>query len=106
MRYIRRTRRDRVLALLQARRNMWVPVYKLVREGGAQWQCRVLELRRSGHCILNRVEYRGGECLSWYQLCDADKTFPLGFRLVALIQVTTCPSRVPRPSGCGGAGHE
>lgn len=71
------TRRNRVLALLKSRRGRWVPVFELMREGGAQFQTRVFELRREGFDIRNRIERRNGEVLSRYCLLEAGQTAPL-----------------------------
>jgi len=62
------TQRSRLLALLQSRRGQWVPLPEILSLGFSQFGARILELRRSGHAILNKTEHRAGKVVSWYRL--------------------------------------
>ena len=82
---IRRTRESqaaRILALLQEARGGEVPAPDLVAIS-LQYSARILELRRAGHHIVNRVEAVNGQRRGF-------------FRLVAIN--TAAPARVQAPS--------
>lgn len=65
----RDTQRERVLALLKAHEGRWVPLPDILALGIAQFGARILELRRSGHVIENRIERDdNGIVHSWYRL--------------------------------------
>lgn len=63
----RETQRDRILALLKEREGHWVPLYEITALA-AQYNTRVLELRRAGHIIENRTEHRDGVVHSWFRI--------------------------------------
>jgi hypothetical protein len=67
------TQRSRLLNLLQSRHGQWVPLPEILSLGFSQFGARILELRRSGHAITNKTEYRAGKVLSWYRL-DSEPT--------------------------------
>ena len=50
----RGTQRGRILRLLKENSNQWVPSYRLA-EIALQYGARVLELRRAGYTIENKV---------------------------------------------------
>lgn len=71
----RDTQRDRVLALLKSGREVALP--ELLRLGVAQYNARILELRRMGYQIENRTERVAGETHSWFRLIEeSGRLFP------------------------------
>ncbi len=58
------TQRDRMLALLRGGAGSWVPLPDILRLGIAQYNARIYELRRLGHCIESKQE--GDQ--SWFRL--------------------------------------
>jgi hypothetical protein len=62
------TQRDRVLRLLEENGGQWVPLPRVLELGIAQYGARILELRRTGHRIENRVEHCNGVVHSWFRL--------------------------------------
>lgn len=59
--------RDRLLALLEARENLWVPLPDILSLGIAQYGARILDLRRLGH----RIESKQEGDRSWFRLVTA-----------------------------------
>lgn len=64
----RPTQRERILSLLAG--GEWIPLPKILALNIAQFGARILELRRDGHNIENRVEEVNGETHSWYRLIE------------------------------------
>lgn len=64
----RKTQRSRIVALLIAAKDSWVPLPEVMRCGGAQYNARILELRQIGFPISNRIEVVDGVRHSWYRL--------------------------------------
>ena len=62
------TQRARLLALLRSRGEEWIPLPEILALGFAQFGARLLEIRRDGHSILNKIEHKDGKVLSWYKL--------------------------------------
>lgn len=58
------TQRGRLLALLKARANVWIPLAQVMAIAGPQYGARVHELRGLGHRIEN---FQQGE-RSWFRL--------------------------------------
>ncbi len=48
--------RDRLLALMKSRVNLWVPLPDILALGIAQYNARIFELRRLGHRIKSKQE--------------------------------------------------
>ena len=64
-----RTRqRDRILELLTSRSPDWIALPELLALRIAQYNARVLELRRAGFSIENRMEWIDGRRRSWFRL--------------------------------------
>jgi hypothetical protein len=61
------TQRGRILNLLRSANGAWVPLPEIMR-CAAQYNTRILELRRSGLTIENRTEEINGVKHSWYRL--------------------------------------
>jgi hypothetical protein len=68
MTHSRATQRGRLLDLLRSRAGQWIPLPEILALGFAQFGARILELRRSGHTILNRTEHQDGKVFSSYRL--------------------------------------
>lgn len=60
--------RAKVLDLLERFRGEWVPLTAILRLGVAQYNARILELRRAGFPIENKTEWSGGRKISFFQL--------------------------------------
>lgn len=63
----RKTQCEAILALLQDAKGGWVPLPSIM-EQAAQYNTRILELRRSGHRIENKTEHVNGARHSWFRL--------------------------------------
>jgi hypothetical protein len=63
----RATQRGQILSVLVAARGDWVPLPKII-ERAAQYNARILELRRLGFRITNRTCEVDGERHSWFRL--------------------------------------
>jgi hypothetical protein len=61
------TQRDRLLSLLKARANLWVPLPDILALRIAQYNARIHELRSVGHVIQSKQD---GDC-SWFRLVIA-----------------------------------
>ena len=72
----RQNQRDRILALLKERAGQWVPLYEITALA-AQYNSRVLELRREGHRIENKTEHVDGRVRSWFRLVPPETQRPL-----------------------------
>jgi hypothetical protein len=62
-----KTQRGRILRRLIDARGAWVPLPEIM-ACAAQYNARVLELRRVGFRIENRIEHIDGERHSWFRL--------------------------------------
>ncbi|MCU1302367.1 MAG: hypothetical protein JWQ87_2651 [Candidatus Sulfotelmatobacter sp.] len=62
----RTNQKQRIFELLSSGRE--VPLPEILKLEIAQYNTRLLELRREGHQILNRTEFKDGKTLSWYRL--------------------------------------
>jgi len=62
------TQRSRILQLLDNARGEWVPLPEILDLGIAQYNSRILELRRLGFRIENRKERHDGKILSSFRL--------------------------------------
>jgi hypothetical protein len=58
--------REKILELFEARPNQWIPLPTILRLGVAQYNSRILELRRAGYIIENKTEYAEGVKHSWF----------------------------------------
>jgi hypothetical protein len=65
-----RTQCDRILRLLVEARSSWVPLPEIM-ACAAQYNARVLELRRLGFNIENRTERIDGHRHSWFRLVSS-----------------------------------
>jgi len=83
--------RDRILALLRAARGSWVPAPALSKIALAYTR-NILELRRAGHIIENRVEQHGAERHGFYRLLERD---PETSAAVEFWQGAPAPERPP-----------
>ncbi len=73
-----RTRTDRLLALLLARKGRRVSLPEVQRAAGAQHGARIGELREHGYVIDNVMERMEGEIYSWYVLrAEPGETAPM-----------------------------
>ena len=61
------TQRERIRDLLLSANEAWVPLPEIM-QCAAQYNTRILELRRSGLTIENRTEEVSGVKHSWYRL--------------------------------------
>ncbi len=61
------SQRDRILRLLQEREGRWVPLYEIL-PLAAQYGARLLELRREGYIIENRLQRSNGRVRSCFRL--------------------------------------
>jgi len=66
---------ERILALVQADRGAWVPLPETI-ACAAQYNARVLELRRRGFNIENRMERVDGARHSWFRFVSSPPTTP------------------------------
>lgn len=62
-----RTQRERILNLLISSKGQWIPVIEIAALA-KQYNARLLELRRMGFQIKNRIREENGERLSWFML--------------------------------------
>jgi hypothetical protein len=62
-----KTQRAQILRILVDAKGDWVPLPKIM-ACAAQYNARVLELRRLGFAIENRTEHVDGERHSWFRL--------------------------------------
>lgn len=60
--------RAKIRTLLEAWRGEWVPLPAILKLGVAQYNARILELRRGGLAIENKTEWRNGRKLSAFRL--------------------------------------
>jgi len=67
----RKSQAAAVLRLLLAARGSWVPLPEILKLGVAQYNARVLELRRMGFLIENKTEWVNGARHSWFRLAPA-----------------------------------
>jgi hypothetical protein len=64
----RKNQRERLLHLLQGAKGREVGLPEILSLGIAQYNSRLLDLRREGHSIKNRTERRDGKIYSWFRL--------------------------------------
>jgi hypothetical protein len=72
-----RTQRDKLLAALSLRAPEWVPLPQILELGIAQYNARILELRRQGFRIENR---RDSEQKTFFRLLPAESLFDAAVR--------------------------
>lgn len=58
----------RIYVVLAERAGQWVPLPDLLQTGVAQYNARILELRRQGIQIDNRTAVLNGQRRSWFRL--------------------------------------
>ena len=63
-----KTQRAAILALLIAAKGAWVSLPEIMALGIAQYNSRILELRRLNFAVQNRTETIHGRRHSWYRL--------------------------------------
>ena len=61
------TQRDKIKLIFLARPNEWVPLIEILRLGIAQYGARILELRREGMRIENKIKEANGVRYSWFR---------------------------------------
>lgn len=61
------TQRDKIKSLLLSRPNEWVPLVEILHLGVAQYNARILELRREGMRIENKIKEANGVRYSWFR---------------------------------------
>jgi hypothetical protein len=67
----RETQCNRILVLLLAANGAWVPLPEILDLRIAMYTTRILELRRAGHVIENKIETdANGRKRSWYRLAS------------------------------------
>lgn len=67
----RQTQRDRILSLLRSRAGQWVPLPAILDLHIGQYGARILEARRAGIQIENRIARDDeGTVHSWYRLIE------------------------------------
>jgi hypothetical protein len=64
----RLAQKEKILALLKKYEGEWVPLPSILALGVAQYNTRILELRREGFKIANRTEREGMRRISWFGL--------------------------------------
>jgi hypothetical protein len=62
------TQQQRLLRLLAEAKGAWVSLPEILALNIAQFGARILEARRAGHLIENRIEVKNGARHSWYRL--------------------------------------
>ena len=67
----RKTQAAALLRLLIDAHGSWVPLPKILALGIAQYNARILELRRLGFVIENKTERIDGARHSWFRLLDS-----------------------------------
>lgn len=68
------TQREKIKFIFLSRPNEWVPLSDILRLGVAQYNARILELRREGMRIENKVEEVAGTRYSWFRYVpDAER---------------------------------
>jgi hypothetical protein len=76
-----RTRQsDCLLELLATHAPSWVSLAQVLDLHIAQYNARVLELRRAGFTIENRTEFVDGRRLSWFRLVQQNGAAPTRFQ--------------------------
>jgi hypothetical protein len=70
-----KTQRARILRLLIDARGDWVPLPEIM-ACAAQYNARILELRRLGFNVENRTERTDGARHSWFRLIALPPAFP------------------------------
>ncbi len=58
---------DRLLELFEQFKGQWIPLPSILKLGIAQYNTRILELRRKGHVIENRTNWEGHVKHSWFR---------------------------------------
>ena len=66
-----KTQRATILHVLNAAGHDWVPLPRILELRISQYGARIYELRRLGHRIENRSEWRNGKRHSWFRLSVA-----------------------------------
>jgi len=61
------TQRERLKFLFQSRPFQWIPLPDILHLGLAQYGTRILELRRTGMVIENKIEVVNGVRHSWFR---------------------------------------
>lgn len=68
------TQKDKIKSLLLSRPNEWVPLNDILLLGVAQYNARILDLRRGGMRIENMIKEVNGTRYSWYRYVpDAER---------------------------------
>ena len=70
---------NRLKYFFQSNPNRWIPLPDILRLGIAQYDSRILDLRRSGLVIENNIEVVNGEKHSFYRYIPKDKVGQLNF---------------------------
>ena len=60
--------REKVRRLLERHRGAWVSLREILRLGVAQYNARILELRKEGLRIENKTEWLNGKKISWFRV--------------------------------------
>ena len=86
----RKTQRAKILALLVDANGGWVGLSQILALHIAQYNSRILELRRLGFNVFNRTERVDGKVRSWFRL----QVGPVDQQL-ALLQLPERPPEYP-----------
>lgn len=60
--------REKIRRLLERSRGQWISLREILRLGVAQYNARILELRKEGLFIENKTEWINGKKVSWFRL--------------------------------------
>lgn len=60
--------REKIRRLLERSRGSWISLREILRLGVAQYNARILELRKEGLAIENKTEWLNGKKISWFRL--------------------------------------
>ena len=91
----RKKQRDQILGILIAARGEWVPL-PVIMDRAAQYNARILELRRLGFTIENRTKTVDGARHSWFRLAQS-RTAPSPQRTVDISQESGTLFDLTRP---------
>jgi hypothetical protein len=65
--YHKKAQADRLLEFFRAHRGEWIPLDRILSFKIAQYNTRISDLRKAGHVIENKTEWKGRSKHSWFR---------------------------------------
>jgi hypothetical protein len=65
--YHKKAQANRLLEFFQAHRGEWIPLDRILSFRIAQYNTRISDLRKAGHVIENKTEWKGRSKHSWFR---------------------------------------